>query len=396
MSTRFPAPGAAPLNGWRIGVDARRRRPGGATGVAVYAQVLSETLRTLGARIEPVRDTETDRGRASRWIAAGRRAPRLLRDETGPDGRLWTGEDLFREAQVHFNVYGRLLPVRCDDPPAVMHWSYPLPLRLLGARNVYTIHDAIPLDRPELTGVDSGRHRRLLARVAEAADRIFTVSEDSREALVRRLGVPGDFVINTYQAPPQPPAASAAVGGPLPSGLVPGGYFLFWGSVEPRKNLERLVAAHRLSGASRPLVVAGPDGWRAGGLARALDAPGVLRLPWLDRPALAALICQARAALFPSLAEGFGLPAVEAMASGVPLLTSDRGALAEVAGDGALTVDPHDIVAMAAAIAALASDDALCGRLREAGRTRAATFSPAAYGRRLTSAYLGLVGQTAG
>jgi glycosyltransferase involved in cell wall biosynthesis len=102
---------------------------------------------------------------------------------------------------------------------------------------------------------------------------------------------------------------------------------------------------------------------------------------------LLGLIANARALLFPSLAEGFGLPVVEAMALGTPVLTSDRGALAEIAGGAALTVDPTRVDAMAAALARLVSDDALVRALVDRGRVRAATFSTDRFVARLAAVY---------
>jgi len=93
--------------------------------------------------------------------------------------------------------------------------------------------------------------------------------------------------------------------------------------------------------------------------------------------------------LFPSLAEGFGLPIAEAMALGCPVLTSDRGAAAEVAAGAALLVDPLDVGAIAQAIATLDRDDALCARLRTAGFARGRQFTPGVYARRLRALYAG-------
>lgn len=395
MFTASSDPDEAPrLAEVRVCVDTRRRPAWSSGGVGVYAEVLAQTLRRLGAKVEPLNERENVDGapewlkRPKRWAAATRRGERRLAPDGQGDGRGWIGEDLFRQAQVHFNLYGRLMPLHCPDPPAVMHWSYPLPMRMAGARNVYTVHDLIPLEHPELTGIDRRRHQRLLDRVNEAADRIFTVSEHSQAALMRHLDRPAEFVVNTYQAvSPSPPAAA-----PLPEGLVEGGYFLFCGSVEPRKNLARLITAHRRSGAPQPLVIAGPDGWNAGSElpTAALDGRAI-RLAWLERPALETLIGKAAALLFPSLAEGFGLPVLEAMTFGVPVMTSNRDALAEIAANGALQVDPTDIDAMAAAIGTLSRDQALRSQLSKAGRRRSEAFSQGAYARRLGDAYVELL-----
>ena len=172
------------------------------------------------------------------------------------------------------------------------------------------------------------------------------------------------------------------------------------GTIEPRKNLARLITAHRASGTTTPLILAGPDGWRAkeeiaagGAEVRPLVAltqgeqGGVWRAPWLPRPDLLDLLRGARALLFPSLAEGFGLPIAEAMTLGVPVLTAAGGATGEIAGDAAILVDPHDTAAMAGAIAALDGDGALRGRLADAGLRRATLFSVEACLGRLAAIY---------
>ena len=301
----------------------------------------------------------------------------------------WLSPDLFRVAQVHFDLYRRPLAIRMADPPAIMHWTYPLPLRLPGVPNLVTVHDLIPLLRPELTGIASGRMERLLRAVVARAAAVVTVSEAVRADIVRRLGVPPDRVVNLYQAVDLPPAllaASEAAASPCPAGS-----FVCLGRVERRKNVGRVIAAHGRSGSRRILVLVGPDGEGAAAELSALSAhpapDRVLRLPWIPRPALVRALRCARAVLFPSLAEGFGLPIAEAMMLGVPVLTARGGATEEIAGGAALLADPQDVEELARAIGRLDRDDLLCGRLAEAGRERAALFSMEAYGARLDGLY---------
>ncbi|MFP5455568.1 MAG: glycosyltransferase family 4 protein [Alphaproteobacteria bacterium] len=155
------------------------------------------------------------------------------------------------------------------------------------------------------------------------------------------------------------------------------------GSVEPRKNLARLVQAWRRSCVPYPLVIAGPDGWRASEILPALEGvPGLIRMPYVERPVLLAMIASARALLFPTLAEGFGLPIIEAMQAGTPVLTSRGGATEEVAGGAALLADPHSVEDLATAIARLESET-LLDRLRSAGLDRARHFTLNAFAARL-------------
>lgn len=372
------AGGGAPV---QVCVDARMLRAEMGTGVATYARVLAGCLADAGAASATLDGAPgASAGRARRWLAAADPSPRRAAEEAGG----WSAGDLFREAQVFFNLHGRLLPVTCAAPPAVMHWTYPVPLRMVGAKNLYTVHDLIPLDRPDLTAIPRARHARLLRRIVAQAHGLVTVSETVRARIVAALDVAPGFVTNTWQAVDAPVQADPALPAPLRSGR----YFLFCGTVEPRKNLERIAAAHAASGSALPLVIVGPAARGHARLERALAAQGgVIRLPWVPRPELIGLIRRARALLFPTLAEGFGLPIAEAMTLGCPVLASDSGAAAEIAGEAALRVAPEDGAAIAQAVARLGEDDALCTGLRAAGFARGRLFAPPAYARRLRALY---------
>lgn len=320
-----------------------------------------------------------------RWFSALRRGPRTASLSPYSDARsAHDGGRLFREAQTYFNVHRRLLRVTCPTPPTVMHWTYPLPLYMEGAHNIYTVHDLIPVTHPRLTDISAERHLRLLRAILARADHVVTVSDHSRTNIIDVLGCSPAFVTNTSQAVHAPLQRDPL----LPAGLRPGGYFIYCGTPEVRKNLPALVAAHRTSLSQRLLVIVGPIARDIPHVESMLArSPNVIRLPRMPHADLVALIRQARAMLFPSLAEGFGLPVAEAMALGTPVMTSSSGALREVAGDGALHVDPHDTHAMARAIRLLDGDDALCRRLRAAGFERVATFAPRDYADRMVRLY---------
>jgi glycosyltransferase involved in cell wall biosynthesis len=147
----------------------------------------------------------------------------------------------------------------------------------------------------------------------------------------------------------------------------------------PHKNLARLIEAHARLAAPRPvLVLPGyPTPYEAElrALAQRLGTAADLRFPaWVSLETLEGLYAIADVFAFPSLYEGFGLPPLEAMARGVPVLTSDRGSLAEVVGDAALVVDPESVDALAAGLRRLLEDGAERDRLRALGRERAAGF----------------------
>lgn len=157
-------------------------------------------------------------------------------------------------------------------------------------------------------------------------------------------------------------------------------YVMCPGTLEPRKNQIRVVRAFRQVAPDVPhsLVLAGPEGWRSEELGTELSRPGpgtVVRTGRLSEPDLDALYRGADLVAYVSLYEGFGLPVVEAMARGVPVLASTTPAVAETAGDAARLVDPQDVAGIAEALGELLTDDGLRATLAAAGRERAGSFS---------------------
>lgn len=376
------------LRGPRLCIDGRMAHWPEGTGVATYSRTLAVTLAGAGIAFETLLDGRAEgvgdgvSGRAVRWLRAAVGGRARARAAAGG----LRSPDAFRLAQLRFSLRGGLLELVADGPPGIMHWTYPLPLRVRGWHNVYTIHDLVPLTRPTLTAIDPRRHRRLLGAIVRGAAAIVTVSQAARAEIIELLKLDPRCVANLSQAVLPAPAATG-----LPDGLSPGDYFLVCGTIEPRKNLVRLVAAHRASGTCRRLVFVGPQGWHAAESLAAIDGAALaLRLAFSDRATVTTLIRHARALLFPSLAEGFGLPIAEAMALGTPILTSAGGATEETAGGAALLVDPLDVAAIAAAIGRLDGDDALCAALAAAGLDRARAFDPGRYGDRLRAFYADL------
>ena len=194
------------------------------------------------------------------------------------------------------------------------------------------------------------------------------------------------------------PPAPAAVAGVLERYRIRSPYCLFVGNLEPRKNLARLIEAFALMATRAPaggtapqLVLAGTRAWLYSGILSAVAARGVADrvvftgyVPPGDLPALYA---GAACFVFPSVYEGFGLPVLEAMAAGAPVVASRVGAIPEVAGDAALLVDAAQPAALAEAIEAVLADAGLRARLVERGRARARLFSWEATARRTLAVY---------
>jgi glycosyltransferase involved in cell wall biosynthesis len=176
---------------------------------------------------------------------------------------------------------------------------------------------------------------------------------------------------------------------------------LYVGTVEPRKNLGRLVDAFaeaRSQGVPHHLVCAGPYGWRSRGLADRIArlglAPYVHFLGYQPFETLPALYSLSEFFVFPSLYEGFGLPVVEAMACGTPVLTSSSSSMVEIGAGAAIAVDPLDTGALVTAIARLAGDEDLRARLSAAGLARAAAFSWSQAARDMLQVYRFAAGRT--
>jgi glycosyltransferase involved in cell wall biosynthesis len=182
-----------------------------------------------------------------------------------------------------------------------------------------------------------------------------------------------------------PNGVADVAGGDAAAGIrLAGGapYILAIGTIEPRKDMPSLVAAFDTIAAAVPdvrLVVAGPDGWGAAALRAALERSTararITRVGWVDAGARADLLAGAAAFAYPSLYEGFGLPPLEAMAAGVPVVTTRAGAVPEVVGDAAVVVEPRSVDALASALVDVLTDEGLRERLVEAGRARAAHHS---------------------
>jgi len=396
------------------------------TGIATYARDLAATVAGLGFTPGVVSGADPGRPEApGRWGGARRLARRMA----GRAGIAWQGgvlpvrmadaatpaglpadtlhlnaRDCFGRGNLHLRATGRLLPLRLPAgiAAAAMHWTYPTPLRLEGTPNLYTIHDLIPLVMPETTLTDTAFFTRMARLIAASAAHVVTVSEWSRADIIRLLGMPPGRVTNTWQGvapdaatlalPEEALAARLAQG----FGLAPQSYFLFYAAIEPRKNLRRLIEAYLGTDIAAPLIIAGRKAWlweaELAALAGRENTPDgrVRLLGHLPRAELMALVRGARAVCFPSLYEGFGLPAVEAMALGAPVLTSTASCMPEIVADAALCADPLSVAALTDALRALDGDAALRARLAAAGPVRAAFFSPARYAERLAALHASL------
>jgi glycosyltransferase involved in cell wall biosynthesis len=310
-------------------------------------------------------------------------------------------------SRFHFKRYRTAARLRLSQTPDLFHATQMIPLKVPQAANIYTIHDVVPLVMPYTTLDDKKFFLSAVRYLCRKADHIVTVSENSKSDIMALTGIPERRITNTYQAVTIPEKlldqSIDDVAATLESlfGLEYQQYFLFYGAIEPKKNISRLISAYAASRSTCPLVIAGPLGWqyqddlsqieRFSGPKAAEDSENrkrrIIRVDYLPLAHLIALIRGARALLFPSLYEGFGLPVLEAMSFGTPVMTSTAGSLMEVAGDAALLVDPLDLLAMTKVIEQIDADSDLRADLGRRGAERAKLFSPNVYRERIGSLY---------
>lgn len=287
--------------------------------------------------------------------------------------------------------------------PALYHEPNYLPFDFDGP-TVLTVHDLSYLRYPE-THPDL-RVRimtKLLPPAIERAAHVLADSEFTRQEVIDEFGIAPDRITTTLLGvsdafAPRTAAECEAV--LQRHGLSYRGFTLAVGTLEPRKNLLQVIRAYAAlpSRVARryPLVIVGGAGWKSEMTTtelKALMADGHARqLGFLPEGELPIIYSAARMFVFPSLYEGFGLPAVEAMASGVPVIASDRASLPEVVGAAGITVAPNDIDGMRSAVLRLADDDRECDHRSALGLAQAQTFSWARCARQTASAYRRVLG----
>lgn len=270
--------------------------------------------------------------------------------------------------------------------PDLVHFTNALAPLWQPAPFVLTIHDASLF----VYGHYHPRARHLTIRlmlplVARRASAIITVSQHSCSELTRVLRLPPEKLYVVYEAPAprfRPISDEACLTSLRQKYKLPDDFILFVGTLEPRKNLTRLVRAlarARDHGLSHHLVLAGPSGWMTGEFYKEVESLGlkdvVHHLGYVPVEDLPALFSMATLFAFPSLYEGFGLPPLEAMACGTPVLTSNRSSMAEICGDAAYLVEPESEESIAEGLCTLLADADLRQMLRRRGLAHAAQFS---------------------
>lgn len=266
----------------------------------------------------------------------------------------------------------------------LLHSPDVIPPRRGARRHVITVHDLHFLLYPQFMTADSRRYyNNQITRAIRQADHILVDSLATRDDMSRLLGVPAEKItVHMLGVDPSfHPLPAETIQTQRAALGLPTMYLLFVGTLEPRKNISGLLDAYVLLRQEMtdapPLVIAGTRGWLYDTILAQIEA---LRdwLIWLEEPpfeALPALYNGAAALVLPSHYEGFGLPALEAMACGTPTIVANRSSLPEVVGEAGMLIDPDDPANIADAIRRVLTDSQLSDRLRAGGLARAATFT---------------------
>lgn len=436
--------GRKSLKGIHVAVDAYNLELAHGTGIKTYGITLLKALRDLEASVailsgRPARrakgsvflkeilfhDTHGYRPRASRLSSSFFRARAMLaalRTSFGVACQaiqydrsryviLGSEEKYYEECNLISlrNCYelgfaverliGKGITIAAPERIDIWHATYPLPVTIKGAKKITTVHDLVPFRLPYTTLDDKVRLFKRHHRAIRESELVLTVSEASKRDILELFGTHPDKVCVTYQ----PVSLSVLDEGEERSleqslkqrfHLQPKNYFLFVGAIEPKKNVKRLIDAFGDLDTDMALVIAGKRGWlweqEVAHIERLFGKKSERKVRCLDyvsKDDLRRLYAGAYCFVFPSLYEGFGLPAVEAMTFGVPVITSDVSALPEVCGDAALYVDPYDTGSITARMEQVMGNADVWNTLSEAGKARVQMFSMENYTKRLADAY---------
>ncbi|QIR38950.1 glycosyltransferase family 4 protein [Tolypothrix sp. PCC 7910] len=287
--------------------------------------------------------------------------------------------------------------INIDKKIDIWHATYPLPIKVKNAKKITTIHDLIPIKLPYATLDDKSFFCRNIQNSIKNSEIILTISENTKKDILECFDVEPNKIYVTYQ--PMIDKASSVDDDVIDVILKKYNlnykkYILFVGAIEPKKNLGRLIDAYSELDSDIPLVIVGKKGWlwesEIGKLETVFAdklAKKVKLLEYLPRKELNYLYKGAFCFVFPSLYEGFGLPPLEAMSFGCPVITSNVSSLPEVCGEAALYVDPYNSEEIRQAIENLMNNPQLPTQLSKAGKERVELFSLENYSKKIYEAY---------
>ena len=255
-----------------------------------------------------------------------------------------------------------------------------LPLLPIKCRKVITVHDLSFVNHPELFTAGKRSYKQLMTPLSlKRADRIIAVSQNTKNDIVKLYKTDPGKVTVVYNGVGEEfceVESKDVLSEARKKYELPDKYILFVGTIEPRKNIINLIKAYKKSGTDLILAIVGKKGWMSDSIIKEITSDN--RILWLDTVGskdLPALYSMADLFVYPSLYEGFGLPVLEAMACGTPVITSNVSSLPEVAGDAAVLVDPDNADAIACAIKNILKNEELRKSLISKGPEQARKFS---------------------
>ncbi|MDA8087382.1 MAG: glycosyltransferase family 1 protein [Nitrospiraceae bacterium] len=354
-----------------------------------FTSVVERVERALRlVREAPVALTRTF-PRASEIRRAHTVVTRGLENEFLDSTSLYALHKCYSIANTRFRMGLGATKIAVPEKIAVWHATCPMPVRIRGAKMITTIHDVIPLKLPYATPDDKRTYYKLVKRSIRDSALVIAVSEHTKKDILSIFDADPEKVFVTYQpVDPAPRPNEAELTGFLSKyWLKKDRYLLCVGTIEPSRNIGRLLEAYALLGTYMPLVIVGRKGrlWTYG--IGSKNMKNVMMLDNISRKELAYFYAGAYCLIHPSLYEGFGLPPVEAMSYGCPVITANVASLPEVCGSAALYADPYDVRALKNAVEELISNPEAREKFSEAGLKRARFFDMENYIKRLYNAY---------
>jgi glycosyltransferase involved in cell wall biosynthesis len=308
-------------------------------------------------------------------------------------------KNCYTAAKIPYQLFGHSTTIKPPNKIDIWHKTYPIiPINVQGSQgDIVTIHDLVPLKLPYTTLDDKKVFYKAVKSVIKKSKVIITVSENSKRDILEFYDVNPDKIHVTYQATHQTAldCTEESLSRFLKRyQLKPQKYILFVGAIEPKKNVGRLIDAYSGLDTDLQLVIVGKKAWmwkKEIGSIETIFGSGwsqkIKVLDFINNEALKYLYTGAFSFVFPSIYEGFGLPPLEAMALGCPVITSNNSCLHEVCGEAALYVNPYDTDDIRKAIEKLINQPELRNKLIDLGKERAKLFSLENYAKKLYRAY---------